>query len=77
MAKSNYGPGIPADQPAELGNGLTRRESEFFADASETRGIYAGFSNSAPLFSAKGDRRETMTNGQTQGSVPFRVKGRR
>lgn len=78
MAKSNYGPGIPADQPATQGPGsVSHREKDFFAQPSLDRGIYVGFNDSAAEFAKKGDRRNLMTGGQPEGPKSFRVKGKR
>lgn len=82
MAKSNYGPGIPADQPATVGPGdLVRREREFFADSgSGDRGIYVGFSDSTGSFgeggagNSRGGRRPSMTGGQLPTPPSFKLK---
>ena len=84
MAKSAYGPGIPADQPATVGPGpLAHKERDFFAQPNATnRGFYVGFSDSAGSFGEglvgkdKGDRRTSMFAPQS-GPVSFKLKGKR
>lgn len=83
MAKSAYGPGIPADQPATVGPGaLARKERDFFADPSPQRGFYVGFSDTAGSFGEglagkdKGNRRPSLFAPQT-GLVSFKLKGKR
>ncbi len=84
MAKSNYGPGIPADTPATQGpQDVAHREAAFFAQPSNERGIYVGFSDSAGSFgegnagASRGGRRPSMMQPQTTGPVSFKLKGRR
>lgn len=47
MAKSTYS-GIPTDQPIEVEPGLMHRESEFFAQASPSRGFMQGHPTNLP-----------------------------
>lgn len=74
MAKSSR-TSMPVDVPAVLGGGVVYKERGIFSDESPNRGFYAGFGDSSGQFTAKGDRRQSMSEPR-DARVSFKLKGK-
>lgn len=56
MAKATFSAGIPADAPAEEGDGVVHAEADYFAQEQRGRGFGVGLGGEHAIGAAKGDR---------------------